>query len=923
MLFAGTVKAKRSRRIVHLDADAFFVSVEQAADPALRGRAVAVGGEKRGVICSASYEARRLGVWTPMPTAQARRVCPGLIVLPGDFAKYELFSRLMFSFVYDFTPQVEVGSIDEGYFDLGGSRLAERRGALAVAAAIRRAVGQTLKISISEGVATNKLVAQIASKLEKPQVLREVPPGEEARFLEPLPVTWLPGVGPVLGQSLREAGLVRIGQLARLGPGPLALFLGRGAEQAVHFARGEDDRAVVPDPPEAKSLSQQETFAEDCTDEAEVERVLWRMAEGLCAKLRGEGRCARTLTVRVRYNDFAESSRSRSLDEPTNLETEMRGVVSGLLRQAWERRVSLRLVSLKCSRLYAATDLGELPLGEAARNAVTLHRAAAAMDAIRGRYGRRAIVRGYELRPVRPRSNKELCSRVAEEEPAPEDASRTEKDHPLPPRPPLVRVMRATSRPGILLHGRSFYSFLDSLLAPSELVRLAAEAGCPAVGLCDPNLHGALEFCQAARATGVRPLLGAEVDFPGGRRLVFVQNQTGYGNLCRLLSEPAITRDFWQGHRDGLLVLRENHAPVRTARAEEARMLRMVQSIRTRTLLDTRHPEKSTTPSAFPGADEWPEWQPEPLRREAERVLAETDFSFETGRLWFPSYDPSDGSHPREFLRYLAREGLRRRYGERASRYQPQLETELSMIAEVGYEEYFLTVWDVLQECRRAGIAWITRGSAADSLVCYSLGISEVCPIRFELYFQRFLNPERMKLNKLPDIDLDFPHDRKDDVVELLFRRHPAGLVAIVGGFSTFQARSAVAEIGKVLGLAEHQVRRLTEHFPAYSRAAQSEEAARGTLAAAGGLFAEEPAATALRLARRLDGMPRYPKMHPCGVVLSRRPIHDLTPTFRSEKGWPTTHFDMDAVEEVGLVKLDILAQGGLAVLRDAKRSSL
>jgi hypothetical protein len=828
----------------------------------------------------------------------------------------------MFSYVYDFTPQVEVGSIDEGYFDLGGSRLAERRGALAVAEAIRRAVGQSLKISISEGVATNKLVAQIASKLDKPRVLREVPPGEEARFLAPLPVTWLPGVGPVAGQSLREAGLVRIGQLACAGPGPLALFLGRGAEQTVRFARGEDDRAVVPDPPEAQSISQQETFAEDCADEVEVERVLWRMAEVLCARLRAEDRCARTWTVRVRYNDFAESSRSRSLDEPTNLETELRGVVSGLLRQAWERRVSLRLVSLKCARLYAATDLGELPLGEAARNAVTLHRAAAAVDAIRARYGRRAIVRGYEVRPASGRRiDREPASfsRVAEEPEEP-GGPPTGGGKKIPPRP---RLTRTPARPGILLHGRSHYSFLDSLLSPQELVRLAAEAGCPAVGLCDPNLHGALEFWQEARAAGLQPLIGAEVAFPGGRRLVFVQNQTGYGNLCRLLSAPSITRDFWEAHRAGLLVLRENHAPVRTACREDATLLRMVQSIRTRTLLAARHPEKSTTPSAFPTAEEWAEWQPEPLRREADRVRAETDFSFVTDRLWFPAYTPPDGSCPRAFLRFLAREGLRRRYGAREPLYRPQLETELSMIAEVGYEEYFLTVWEMLQECRRAGIAWITRGSAADSLVCYSLGISEVCPIRFELYFQRFLNPERMKLNKLPDIDLDFPHDRKDDVVELLFRRHPAGQVAVVGGFSTFQARSAVAELGKVLGLAEHQVRRLTEHFPAYSRAEQSEEAARGTPAAVDGLFTEEPAATALRLARRLDGRPRYPKMHPCGVVLSRHPIHDLTPTFLSDKGWPTTHFDMDAVEEVGLVKLDILAQGGLAVLRDVQPDTL
>src|SRR5262249_41146958 len=143
-----------------------------------------------------------------------------------------------------------------------------------------------------------------------------------------------------------------------------------------------------------------------------------------------------------------------------------------------------------------------------------------------------------------------------------------------------------------------------------------------------------------------------------------------------------------------------------------------------------------------------------------------------------------------------------------------QLERELSMIAEVGYEDYFFITWDLLQTCRPHGIEWITRGSAADSLVCYCLGISDVCPIRFGLYFRRFLNKERMALHKLPDIDIDFAHDSRDDVVKLLFEKYGREHCAVVGGFSTFQARSAFAEVAKVLGLAERDVRRFTEHFP-------------------------------------------------------------------------------------------------------------
>src|SRR5437868_5790656 len=161
------------RSIVHLDADAFFASVEQAADARLRGKPIAVGGEKRGIVASASYEARKFGIYTPMPTTVARRLCPKLIMVPGDFEKYELFSRLMFSYVYDFTPDVEIGSIDEGYFDLTGVR----KPAVSVAETVQHAIAQALKLSVSEGIGSNKLVSQVASKLKKPAAFQFVAPG--------------------------------------------------------------------------------------------------------------------------------------------------------------------------------------------------------------------------------------------------------------------------------------------------------------------------------------------------------------------------------------------------------------------------------------------------------------------------------------------------------------------------------------------------------------------------------------------------------------------------------------------------------------------------------------------------------------------------------------------------------------------------
>src|SRR6266404_906155 len=229
------------RSIVHLDADAFFAAVEQAADPQLRGKPIAVGGEKRGIIASASYEARKFGVYTPMPTVRARRLCPKLIVLPGDFERYEQFSNWMFGYCYDFTPQVEQTSIDEGYFDLSGTR----KPAAEIALTIRKAIGQRLKITVSEGIGTNKLVSAIASKLRKPAAFYEVLPGNEAAFLHPLSNKWLPGIGPKTSLRLNAAGLAEIRHVAATPLEMLELLLGNQAASVRQFAHGIDERPLI------------------------------------------------------------------------------------------------------------------------------------------------------------------------------------------------------------------------------------------------------------------------------------------------------------------------------------------------------------------------------------------------------------------------------------------------------------------------------------------------------------------------------------------------------------------------------------------------------------------------------------------------------------------------------------------------------
>ncbi|MFZ9931984.1 MAG: Y-family DNA polymerase [Chthoniobacterales bacterium] len=380
------MKRTPQRAAVHLDADAFFVGCEVASEPRLRGKAVAVGGMKRGIIASASYEARRLGVYTPMPTARALKICPHLIVLPGDYEKYEHFSRLMFSLVHDYTPVVEVGSIDEGYGDLSGVTKWSPRTA---AERLRQNIRDHLRLSVSQGLGTNKLVSAVASKLRKPDHFLEVPAGTEREFLAPLEVKWLPGVGAKMERVFQAAGLHRIAQVAAATPESLELIAGSSAGQLHEFALGIDERPIVTEREDAQSYGKQETFDEDTTDEEFVRRVLRGMADHLMGKVRADGKMIRCVEVRLRYNDMEQSRRSESLEEPTDLETDVYGVIDRLARRAWDRRVSLRLVGLKLSRVYdgGGWQQGALDLPGTGYDREIRRELARVMDEARVRYG--------------------------------------------------------------------------------------------------------------------------------------------------------------------------------------------------------------------------------------------------------------------------------------------------------------------------------------------------------------------------------------------------------------------------------------------------------------------------------------------------------------------------------------------------------
>ncbi len=306
------------RTIVHLDLDAFYASVEQLDDPALRGRPVIVGGpSNRGVVCAASYEARRFGVRSAMPTGQARRLCPDGVFLHPRFGRYGELSDQVFGVYRRYTPLVEPLSLDEAFLDVTASRALHGDGP-SIAARIKREVRAETGLAVSAGVAEVKLAAKIATDLGKPDGLVVVPPGGVAAFLAPLPVGRLWGVGGVTEAALRKLGVATIGDLVRLPESAASAALGAERARGLRaLARGEDEREVVPDEA-AKSVGGEETFEADLVGEAALSRALLLQAGRVGRRLRAAGLRGRVVTLKVKYADFTLVTRRVTLEEPTD-----------------------------------------------------------------------------------------------------------------------------------------------------------------------------------------------------------------------------------------------------------------------------------------------------------------------------------------------------------------------------------------------------------------------------------------------------------------------------------------------------------------------------------------------------------------------------------------------------------------------------
>ena len=385
-------------RIIHCDLDAFFAAVEQRDRPDLRGKPVIVGGDphSRGVVSTCSYEARKFGVHSAMPLRTALGLCPHGIFLPVDGAKYQRVSREVMAVLRRFTPAVQQVSIDEAFLDVAGSE-ALFGPAPEIGRRIKAEVLATTQLTVSVGVATNKLVAKVASDLRKPDGLVIVQPGEEAAFLAPLEIRRLWGIGPKTAERLHGLGITTIGQLAALPPETLTRALGEHGGTLHERALGIDSDPVVAGGEDAKSVSHETTFARDVSDPAEIERTLLALSEGVSARLRAAGITAGTVAVKVRDSRFQTITRQKRLAEPTDL-----------TEPIWRTALELARPEVRAKRIrllgVAATQLSRpeqqtrmLDLADDRRR-----RLVSATDAVRRRYGDRAVVRASLLKRYVP-----------------------------------------------------------------------------------------------------------------------------------------------------------------------------------------------------------------------------------------------------------------------------------------------------------------------------------------------------------------------------------------------------------------------------------------------------------------------------------------------------------------------------------------
>ncbi len=517
------------------------------------------------------------------------------------------------------------------------------------------------------------------------------------------------------------------------------------------------------------------------------------------------------------------------------------------------------------------------------------------------------------------------------------------------------------------LEAHSHHSMLAGTAGVRALVARAVEHGMKALALTDTGgLYGAIPFYKAARAAGVKPILGAKL----GPCVVLARDREGYAQLCHIVTavqlgqadseklgawpfpfgmehlfvisaDPALltqlhgrglhplaalthygdarsryhaAKRYDIAQRLGLRAVAVN--PVYFLDPEHYAIHRVLSAIRLNTVAESlpeteaAHPgDYFRTPEAmerlyaeWPGALDCSDW-----------IAEECQIELPLGKPLFPAFPLPDGETPFSWLWKKTFEGIKRRYHPLTPAIIDRVRYELETIDSLGFAPYFLIVGDIVRFARERQIPTVGRGSAANSLVAYALGITRVDPFKYGLYFERFLNPAR---TDAPDIDLDICWRRRDEIIDYVYQTYGRDRVAMIGTLNTFQARSAIREVAKASGLTDRQINRLARALPPYG--AKDIRTMVNTVPECQGIrLDEEPLKSILRITEFIDGFPRHLSIHAGGLVIAPEPLTRFVPLQRAAKGILITQYDMGPVEELGLIKMDLLGHRALTVIDD------
>jgi len=512
------------------------------------------------------------------------------------------------------------------------------------------------------------------------------------------------------------------------------------------------------------------------------------------------------------------------------------------------------------------------------------------------------------------------------------------------------------------LEVHSNHSLLEGVPAVRQLVGRAVEFGLKTLALTDTGgLYAAIPFYQAAKDAGVKPILGARL----GDLAILARDREGYAELCRIITgwqldpefelanhagsnhlfvlasdrgrikallkcgiKPLVAITHYGGSRSRYLAdrlcrfAREKKlrpvavSPIYFLDAPDIKIHHVLAAIRLNTTVENLpHSETAPHEAWFRSEQEmqrlYADW-PDALAN-TDWVAANCNIEFELGRPLFPEIDLPEGESPFGRLWQCAFEGLQERYHPLTPKVMDRFHYELDIINRLGFSPYFLIVRDIVEFARARGIPIVGRGSAANSLVAYALGITRVDPFKYDLYFERFLNLSR---TDCPDIDLDICWRRRDEVIEYVYRKYGSDRVAMICTFNTFQARSAMRDVGKAFGLTESEMGEVVRQLPHY-RAHDIRTLVKHLPECRGLRIDEEPLKSILEIAERIDGYPRHLSIHSGGVVIAPQPLTRFVPLQMATKGILITQYDMHPVEDLGLIKMDLLGHRSLTVIKE------